>query len=212
MRYRRKRCLWCGRYFRPDRRAGDNQKCCGREDCRHKRKTKAQQRWVAANPGCFSGRYANTKAWRQEHPGYQRQWRRRGRHGSRDTRRDRPRKAIKIKELQRVGSEIQDMMDFQTNREYPCGDETERVGHGDVGNKAECGDGLGGPASVPSSTTRPQGREGAVGVHSHRRDQTAPGSGYGTSAQLPAAGRVQEISLRQAVMHRRGSDLLGGGR
>jgi len=208
---RRKRCLWCGRYFRPDCRAGENQKCCGRSDCRHQRHAKAQQKWIAANPGCFTGRYANTKAWRQENPGYQRQWRGRSDHGSRDTRRDSPRKAIKINKLQKVGCEIQDEMDIQTNRQYSCGDATEGTGHGDDRNISNGRNRMGGSTPIPSPTTRPRCRGGAVGVHPHRGDQTTSGGGSAATQQLPTVGRVQEISVRQKTLHPCGSDSGGGG-
>jgi hypothetical protein len=66
------RCRYCGRFFVPDRRVGKRQKSCGREECRVKRKRESQRRWVEANPGYFSGRYANTKQWRKRHPDYQR--------------------------------------------------------------------------------------------------------------------------------------------
>jgi hypothetical protein len=75
MRVRRKRCLYCGRYFRPDYRVGTKQKSCGRDDCRHSCKSEAQERWVNKNQGYFCGRYENTKEWRCEHDDYQRKWR-----------------------------------------------------------------------------------------------------------------------------------------
>lgn len=210
MRIRRKRCLFCGRYYRPDRRAGDNQKSCGRGDCPHKRKAKAQWRWVEANPEYFSGRYANTQAWRQEHPDYQRQWRRRKHHGVRDTRRDRPGKAIEINELQKVEPEIQDGMDSAPNHQYLCA-VPERTGYGDGGNATECRDGLGGLAVVPSSATQPRGREDSSGVDSRRRDQGSISRGDAPAAALSSAGRVQEIPLRPPALHRCDPDSGSGG-
>lgn len=70
-----KRCIHCGRFFTPDRRAWKRQVTCLRKACRTKQKRESQRKWVAANPGCFNGRYENTKQWREEHPGYQREWR-----------------------------------------------------------------------------------------------------------------------------------------
>jgi ferredoxin-thioredoxin reductase catalytic subunit len=75
----RKRCAYCGRFFRPDRRVGDRQKSCSSPQCRVRRKKEAQERWLAANPGYFRGRYGNTKHWREFHPEYQRLWRARRR-------------------------------------------------------------------------------------------------------------------------------------
>ena len=51
------------------------QKSCANEECRAKRKRESQKRWVQANPGCFKGRYSKVKAWREQHPDYQRRWR-----------------------------------------------------------------------------------------------------------------------------------------
>ena len=70
-----KRCAYCGRYFRPDPRARKVQKSCANEECRAKRKRESQKKWVQANPGCFKGRYSKIKAWRKQHPDYQRRWR-----------------------------------------------------------------------------------------------------------------------------------------
>jgi len=56
-----KRCLYCGRYFVPDRRVGDRQKACGSEVCKRKRKQAAQRRWSENNPGYFKGRYDYVK-------------------------------------------------------------------------------------------------------------------------------------------------------
>jgi hypothetical protein len=59
------RCQICGRHYRPDRRAGRSQRSCARPECRRERKRRAQQQWVARNPGYFRGRYEYVKAWRQ---------------------------------------------------------------------------------------------------------------------------------------------------
>jgi hypothetical protein len=59
------RCQICGRHYRPDRRAGRRQRSCARPECRRERKRRAQQQWVARNPGYFRGRYEYVKAWRQ---------------------------------------------------------------------------------------------------------------------------------------------------
>jgi hypothetical protein len=69
------RCLYCGRYYKPDPRARKTQKSCPDATCRAKRKRESQRKWVEANPGYFMGRYGEVKAWRKEHPDYQRLWR-----------------------------------------------------------------------------------------------------------------------------------------
>ena len=72
-----KRCVYCGRYYKPDPRAWRVQKSCRDARCRAKRKQERQKRWVEANPDCFRGRYSEIKAWRKKHPDYQRLWRKR---------------------------------------------------------------------------------------------------------------------------------------
>lgn len=70
-----KRCIYCGRFFKPDYRVKERQKSCKSPKCSDKRKKESQRRWVEANPEYFKGRYENTKAWRRLHPDYQRKWR-----------------------------------------------------------------------------------------------------------------------------------------
>lgn len=75
MKIEQSRCIYCGRFFEPDRRVGSRQKCCGRPGCRKARKRESQRKWVEKNPGYFKGRYENTKKWLSAHPGYLRKWR-----------------------------------------------------------------------------------------------------------------------------------------
>jgi hypothetical protein len=72
-----KRCVYCGRYYKPDPRVRKVQKSCRDARCRAKRKRESQRRWVETNPDCFKGRYSEIKAWREKHPDYQRLWRKR---------------------------------------------------------------------------------------------------------------------------------------
>jgi hypothetical protein len=72
-----KRCVYCGRFYRPDPRTKRTQKSCLNARCRAKRKRESQKRWLADNPDCFKGRYSEIKAWREKHPDYQRLWRKR---------------------------------------------------------------------------------------------------------------------------------------
>ena len=72
---RQKNFKYCGRFFTPDYRVWKRQVSCAREICRAKRKKDSQEKWVAANPDYFKGRYENTKEWRKQHPDYQKQWR-----------------------------------------------------------------------------------------------------------------------------------------
>jgi len=70
-----KRCVYCGRYYRPDPRARKVQKTCLDGACRAKRKRESHKKWREANPDYFKGRYSEVKAWREKHPDYQRLWR-----------------------------------------------------------------------------------------------------------------------------------------
>lgn len=70
------RCHYCGRYFNADYRNRGRQKSCRHDSCRKKRKKAAQEAWLAKNRGYFKGRSENTKAWRKDHPQYQKTWRR----------------------------------------------------------------------------------------------------------------------------------------
>jgi hypothetical protein len=72
-----KRCAFCGRFFRPDKRVGDRQKSCQVPRCQKKRRQAQQKAWLSRNPGYFTGRYEYVKEWRLAHPGYQKE--RRGR-------------------------------------------------------------------------------------------------------------------------------------
>jgi hypothetical protein len=72
----KKRCVCCGKMFVPDRRVGARQKTCSAV-CRMNRKRENNKRFRRKNPGYWFGRYEVVKAWRKEHPDYQREWRRR---------------------------------------------------------------------------------------------------------------------------------------
>ncbi len=72
---KQKRCVYCRRFFKPDRRVGTRQKSCKERECQKRRKGESQKRWVEANPGYFQGRYAYVREWRKRNPDYQRRWR-----------------------------------------------------------------------------------------------------------------------------------------
>ena len=74
-----KRCVYCGRYYRPDPRARKTQRSCRDSKCRAKRKREGQRKWTEANPDYFKGRYSEVKEWRKKHPDYQRLWRKKAR-------------------------------------------------------------------------------------------------------------------------------------
>ena len=70
-----RRCQCCGKMFVPDRRVGVRQKTCSTA-CRKIRKSESNKRFRRRNPDYWLGRYDVVKAWRKEHPDYQREWRR----------------------------------------------------------------------------------------------------------------------------------------
>ncbi len=61
---KQKRCVYCGRFFKPDRRVRARQKSCKERECQKRRKGENQKMWVEANPGYFQGRYAYVREWR----------------------------------------------------------------------------------------------------------------------------------------------------
>ena len=71
-----KRCQCCGRKFMPDRRVGLRQKTCSAA-CRKVQKSEGNRRFSRENPDYWRGRYEVVKAWRQDHPDYQKTWRQR---------------------------------------------------------------------------------------------------------------------------------------
>src|ERR1039458_513504 len=48
---RKRPCAICRRWFRPDARAGDRQRACGKPECQAARRQKTQASWRRRNPG-----------------------------------------------------------------------------------------------------------------------------------------------------------------
>lgn len=61
-----KKCEFCGRYFKVDKRVKDRQKACQRIECQKKRKKSSQKNWCKNNPDYFKGRYWYVKEWREK--------------------------------------------------------------------------------------------------------------------------------------------------
>ncbi len=70
----RKRCEYCGALFIPDKRIGARQRACS-PSCQKERKRDNNKEFGKNNPGYWRGRYEVVKEWRQQHPEYQRAWR-----------------------------------------------------------------------------------------------------------------------------------------
>jgi hypothetical protein len=75
-----KQCPYCGRMFVPDRRVGARQKACSTA-CAKLRKRENNEAFRRKNQDYWRGRYEVVKAWRAEHPEYQKNWRRARRGG-----------------------------------------------------------------------------------------------------------------------------------
>ena len=70
-----KRCVFCDKFFCPEKQVGNRQISCLRPGCQKKRKKRQEAKWCKANPGYFKGRYDYIKEWRKANPGYQKRWR-----------------------------------------------------------------------------------------------------------------------------------------
>jgi hypothetical protein len=61
-----KRCEYCGRYFSPDKRIGNQQRACWRPKCKRQRKLQAQKQWKQDHPEVVSQHYQDyVKPWRE---------------------------------------------------------------------------------------------------------------------------------------------------
>lgn len=63
----KKKCQYCGQYFKPDLRVGERQKACYRDECQQKRKRESQEEWKKKNPECLKNHYQDyVKGWRKK--------------------------------------------------------------------------------------------------------------------------------------------------
>jgi hypothetical protein len=69
-RRRKKKCCYCGEFFLPHPRLKSKQVACSKPQCQKARNKNNQAEWKKRHPGCFKGRYPNTKRWLAEKPGY----------------------------------------------------------------------------------------------------------------------------------------------
>ena len=114
-----KRCKYCGRYFRPDKRV-KGQKSCFRKPCKSKRKKESQEAWLKKNPDYFKGRYEQTKEFREKNPTYQSEWRAKRREIQDEIPSSGPIKTIRIVVPEKIlKCEIQD--EFRLVKQCGCG-------------------------------------------------------------------------------------------
>jgi hypothetical protein len=77
----RRRCPFCHCWFDPHPRLKQQQKTCGRPDCRREQKRKSNEQWRTKHPDYFRGAYSLQKEkygtrsdykrhYRQQHPDY----------------------------------------------------------------------------------------------------------------------------------------------
>lgn len=71
----KKKCIYCGRWFLPDRRVR-KQKRCFREECRRAANRRKVRNWIKLHPDFLVGRVAKVRAWAKGYPDYWRQYRR----------------------------------------------------------------------------------------------------------------------------------------
>lgn len=74
MKAKQKRCPYCGRLFRPDRRARV-QKCCGRAACQRTRKRQNLKRWRVLHPDHSTRYEGKQRAWAKAYPDYWQRYR-----------------------------------------------------------------------------------------------------------------------------------------
>ena len=55
-------CRVCRRWFRPDARIGERQRCCSTVQCQEKRRVITQAEWRAAHPDYFHARRMQERA------------------------------------------------------------------------------------------------------------------------------------------------------
>ena len=70
-----KRCLYCGKSYRPDPRTAEDQKACTRRPCRRERQRRAYQAWAARNRDYDDARRDKIRRWSKNYPDYWKRYR-----------------------------------------------------------------------------------------------------------------------------------------
>lgn len=115
-RQRQRKCLGCGRLFRPDPRNVRHQRYCSSPACRQASKAASQRRWLSQpeNRDYFRGaeQVARVQRWRAGHPGY---WRHPGAPAADALQDDCRTQSIEIKEKSAflVGDALQEALSAQ---------------------------------------------------------------------------------------------------
>ena len=66
MKVKKKRCQFCGCWYKPDPRTAQFQKACGKKGCREERRRQKIQNWTTRHPDYQSYRRAKVRAWAAE--------------------------------------------------------------------------------------------------------------------------------------------------
>jgi len=101
MKAKQKRCPYCSRSFRPDRRARI-QTYCGRVACQRARKRQNLRHWRSLHPGHVDRYQAKERAWAKAYPNYWRCYRRKH---PEYVARDGQRRAVALKRARRSANE-----------------------------------------------------------------------------------------------------------
>ena len=75
MTIRNKRCDFCHRWYAPDPRIGEDQVACQREECRKKRKARADRNWRIKHPGYGVKWKYKLREWAANYPDYWKHYR-----------------------------------------------------------------------------------------------------------------------------------------
>ncbi len=115
---RRKRCRFCGELFTPNPRLKGKQYACRKPECQRQRHRANCREWNHAHRDHFRGRFPQTRAWLDRHPGYFAEYRR-GHPAAADRHRDAERERLR----RRRGTvlDIQDSIWLQTHMEQRVG-------------------------------------------------------------------------------------------
>lgn len=71
----KRRCVICGKWYKPNARTFLVQVCCGRIKCKIERKARANKSWRARHPDYEKSRRLKKLAWIKLHPGYWKEYR-----------------------------------------------------------------------------------------------------------------------------------------
>ncbi|MBU4122498.1 MAG: hypothetical protein ABII20_03110 [Candidatus Omnitrophota bacterium] len=75
MKIAKRQCKICHKWFSPNPRTYQSQRCCSNTECQRKRKARTKKNWWKKNPGYNKDRKVTIRCWLQAHPDYWREYR-----------------------------------------------------------------------------------------------------------------------------------------